>query len=76
MMIDENAGTEQRLDEETEIKVKVPKRYQLALHELKVVTGKQISTTVTEAIEMYFRELDVPVDTGGEDEGGIGHGEA
>lgn len=68
MMIDENASTEQRLDEETEIKVKVPKRYQCALHELKVVTGKQISTAVTEAVEMYFRELDVPVDTGEDDE--------
>lgn len=58
MMIDESSGSDERLDETTEIKVKVPVRYQLALHELKVVTGKQISTTVTEAIEEYFHDLD------------------
>lgn len=58
MMIEESSGSDERLDETTEIKVKVPVRYQLALHELKVVTGKQISTTVTEAIEEYFHDLD------------------
>lgn len=62
MMFDEDGGSEQRLDEETEVKVKIPTRYQLALHELKVVTGKQISTAVTEAVEMYFREQDMPVE--------------
>lgn len=59
MMIDEAAASPERLDETTEMKVKVPLRQQLALHKLKVVTGKQISTAVTEAVDNYFQELEV-----------------
>lgn len=52
-----------------EMKVKVPTEYQLKLHSIKVLTGKKISTAVTEAIELWFEHQDsVPGDI--EDEAG------
>lgn len=42
-------------DREKEVKVKIPLTYHVKLHSMKVLTGKQISDTVTEALEAYFR---------------------
>lgn len=39
-----------------EMKVRIPSDYYMKLHSLKLLTGKQISTAVTEALEMYFKE--------------------
>lgn len=37
-----------------EVKVKIPINYHIKLHSMKVLTGKAISDTVTEALEAYF----------------------
>lgn len=37
-----------------EVKVKIPMSYHVRLHSMKVLTGKPISDTVTEALEAYF----------------------
>lgn len=39
-----------------EMKVRIPSDYYMKLHSLKLLTGKQISEAVTEALEMYFTE--------------------
>ncbi len=39
-----------------EVKVKLPIRYHVRLHSIKVLSGKQISATVAEALEDYFRD--------------------
>lgn len=39
---------------EKEVKVKIPVSYHVRLHSMKVLTGKPISDTVTEALEAYF----------------------
>lgn len=39
-----------------EMKVRIPSDYYMKLHSLKLLTGKQISDAVTEALEMYFTE--------------------
>ena len=40
-----------------ELKVRIPVEQHLQLHGLKVMTGKQISDAVTEALESYFQVL-------------------
>lgn len=37
-----------------EVKVKIPMDHHVRLHSMKVLTGKAISDTVTEALEAYF----------------------
>ena len=37
-----------------EVKVKIPMSHHVRLHSMKVLTGKQISDTVTEALNEYF----------------------
>jgi hypothetical protein len=37
-----------------DIKVKIPVRYHVQLHTLKILQGKSMSETLTEALEMYF----------------------
>lgn len=54
---DESDAGEERLDEQKEMKVKIPVQYHLNLHSLKVLTGKNISTAVTEAVKLYFQEV-------------------
>lgn len=39
-----------------EVKVKVPLKTQRTLHSKKLLTGKTMSSQVTEAIEAYFRK--------------------
>ncbi|MBI4392419.1 MAG: hypothetical protein HY556_01290 [Euryarchaeota archaeon] len=43
-----------------EVKVKIPINYHIKLHSMKVLTGKQISDTITEALDRYFHELKGP----------------
>lgn len=43
------------LDRVKEVKVKIPVTYHVKLHSMKVLTGKQISDAVTEALEFYFQ---------------------
>lgn len=38
------------------LKVKVPTEHSLRLHQIKMLTGTNISETVTEALALYFRE--------------------
>lgn len=42
------------LDRVKEVKVKIPISMHIKLHSIKVLTGKQISDAVTEALEVYF----------------------
>lgn len=70
MHIEEDGDSEERLEEEKEMKVKIPVQYHLNLHSLKVLTGKNISTAVTEAIQLYFQEMS------DEDVDGVSAGEA
>jgi len=37
-----------------EVKVKIPIQHHVRLHSMKVLTGKQISDTVSEALHAYF----------------------
>jgi len=41
-------------DRAKEVKVKIPVSYHVRLHSMKVLTGKPISDTVTEALQEYF----------------------
>lgn len=47
-------------DRVKEVKVKIPITYHVKLHSMKVLTGKQISDAVTEALEFYFQHRRVP----------------
>jgi hypothetical protein len=40
-----------------ELKVNIPVRYHLQLHQLKVVEGRQMNAVVREALDLYFRRL-------------------
>lgn len=58
MMIDEFGGRrKEAVDEEREIKVKIPLDYHIKLHTVKVVRGQNISDTVKLALANYFNEL-------------------
>lgn len=46
-----------QLESVKEVKVKIPLNYHIKLHSMKVLTGKAISDTVTEALEAYFGQL-------------------
>lgn len=37
-----------------EVKVKIPVSHHIKLHSMKVLTGKQISDAITEALDAYF----------------------
>lgn len=39
-----------------EVKVKIPVGHHIRLHSMKVLTGKQISDTITEALDAYFAQ--------------------
>ena len=39
---------------EKEVKVKIPVSHHIRLHSMKVLTGKQISDAITEALDAYF----------------------
>ncbi|HUR67757.1 MAG TPA: hypothetical protein VM370_00800 [Candidatus Thermoplasmatota archaeon] len=46
-----------------EVKVKIPVSHHIKLHSMKVLTGKQISDAITEALDAYFasqRPEDMP----------------
>ena len=44
-----------------EVKVRIPVTYHIKLHSMKVLTGKQISDTVTEALAEYFGGMTTPI---------------
>ena len=48
------------MDRVKEVKVKIPVTYHVKLHSMKVLTGKQISDAVTEALEFYFAHKRAP----------------
>lgn len=52
MLIHEPKGDPNR---QKEVKVKIPVSFHVKLHSMKVLTGKQISDAVTEALEVYFQ---------------------
>ena len=41
-----------------EVKVKIPVSHHIKLHSMKVLTGKQISDAITEALDAYFATQD------------------
>lgn len=45
-----------------ELKFKVPSEYQRKLYGLKIVTGKNLSQLVTEAVGAYLHELEETMD--------------
>ncbi|MGQ0537078.1 MAG: hypothetical protein ACT4PT_13525 [Methanobacteriota archaeon] len=51
MMIEERKPDPGRVKE---VKVKIPLSYHIKLHSMKVLTGKQISDTITDALHEYF----------------------
>lgn len=51
MWIDEGSSD---LEQGHELKVKVPARRHVRLHTRKILTGEEISATVTAALEAYF----------------------
>lgn len=44
------------MDEEKTLKVTIPKRMHLKLHSVKILTGRNISETVEEAVQAFFDE--------------------
>lgn len=46
------------LDRVKEVKVKIPVSYHIRLHSMKVLTGKQISDAVKEALDAYFTAIE------------------
>lgn len=52
MMIREAKADQTRAKE---VKVKIPVSYHIKLHSMKVLTGKQISDAITEALQVYFQ---------------------
>lgn len=56
------------LSEPKTLKVSLPAKMHLQLHSLKILTGKNISDTVEDALDSYFSdqiEEDVEADAGG-----------
>lgn len=45
------------LDRTKPLKVSVPLRQHIELHKLKILTGKNMSETVQDALEMYLAEI-------------------
>ena len=43
-----------------EVKVKIPLEFHVKLHSMKVLTGAQISDTITEALRIYFNKREAP----------------
>lgn len=55
---------DERLQQDKELKVKLPLEQHLRLHALKVLTGKTISETVADALNEHFaEEVDVSLPT-------------
>lgn len=40
-----------------ELKVNIPVRYHLQLHQLKVLEGRQMNAVVREALDLYFQSI-------------------
>lgn len=55
---DDTTETEQA-GERQSLKVKIPSDYHTKLHSIKVLTGKTISSTITEALREYLEEVEV-----------------
>lgn len=52
-------GTQpQELSETKEVKMRLPIAHLIRLHGLKLLTGQNISDTVTKALEMYFQKVE------------------
>lgn len=51
-------GDDKDLDERKEMKVQVPVRIRVKLHGLKILEGKNISETVTEALRAYLEQYE------------------
>lgn len=47
-----------KLAEAKELKVRIPAHQHLRLHAMRVMTGKQISQTMVEALDAYFADAD------------------
>lgn len=63
MMID---APKKDMSEPKTLKVTVPARLYLQLHQLKILTGQNISSTVEGAVRDYLADLESPEDVGGE----------
>ena len=47
-----------QLDESREVKVRIPVSHLIRLHGIKIVNGRGISETITDALAVYFRVLE------------------
>lgn len=63
MMID---APKKDMSEPKTLKVTVPARLYLQLHQLKILTGQNISSTVEGAVRDYLADLESPEDVGGD----------
>lgn len=55
-----NDGSEaDEVGERRSLKVKIPADYHRKLHSIKILTGKTISSAITEALSEYLDEADV-----------------
>lgn len=50
-------ATTRKKNDRKELKVRLPVDLHLQLHHLKIVTGRTISSTVTEALALYYEEV-------------------
>lgn len=55
-----DAADDDRAQERKEMKVKIPAHHHQILHKLKIIDDKQISTAVTEALERYLEDREIP----------------
>lgn len=51
-------ASEQKMQQERQLKVTVPTETLIRLHSLKILTGKNISDQVLEALNEYFRTIE------------------
>lgn len=56
-MVIQDKEDEEDLDRRKALKVKVPVKQHIDLHTIKILTGKNMSETVTEAIALYIKTL-------------------
>jgi DNA-binding protein Fis len=56
-MVPDEQASPKRLQDEKEIKVKIPLEFHIKLHTLKVLKGQSISDTVEFALTRYFKQL-------------------
>ncbi len=55
----DNEAMAKNMDEDSTVKLQIPKHQHLRLHCMKILTGETMSDIATEALDRYFEEEDV-----------------